>query len=155
MRKYFLLSAVALLTATNVNAQTVSGNINLNAEVFYTNEITCAPWNLGTIYLKSGVMEASGTIDTWGFHKGEGIANIVGFNDLSCEFGDLDFDSGVTAILPDAVSLDAGTDSSITLTHLDFDYGRIYADVNISANADEEITNGEYTGSFTFTIIPN
>ncbi|MBQ2810926.1 MAG: hypothetical protein IJF12_02020 [Alphaproteobacteria bacterium] len=54
MRKYFLLSAVAMLVATNVNAATnVNGNVEIQAKIEHVNQITCSPLNFGTIYIKS------------------------------------------------------------------------------------------------------
>ena len=53
MRKYFLLSAIALLAASNTNAATDYANIELSAKVEYANTLTCTPLNLGTIVLSS------------------------------------------------------------------------------------------------------
>ena len=53
MRKYFLLSAIALLAASNTNAATDYANIELTAKVEHANTLTCTPLNFGTIVLSS------------------------------------------------------------------------------------------------------
>ncbi|MBE6451768.1 MAG: DUF4402 domain-containing protein [Alphaproteobacteria bacterium] len=54
MKKYFLISAVAILAATNVNAAQYQGYATLTAgaEIKRANEITCTVLNFGTIIVK-------------------------------------------------------------------------------------------------------
>ena len=58
MRKYFLLSAVALLTATNVNATTDYANIVASANIEYSNEVSCTEMKFGNIVLKNNKEDA-------------------------------------------------------------------------------------------------
>ncbi|MBE6450474.1 MAG: hypothetical protein E7016_00740 [Alphaproteobacteria bacterium] len=54
MRKYFLLSAVAILITTTANAASdVTGNIGVNATIKHIQELNCSEFNLGTIYIKT------------------------------------------------------------------------------------------------------
>ena len=55
MRKYFLLSAVAMLMATNVNAENNAySELAVNVTIAHANEVNCSDVNFGTLYLKAG-----------------------------------------------------------------------------------------------------
>jgi len=53
MRKYFLLSAIALLAATNVNATTDYAEVTARAKIEVANTFECDDVDWGTIVVKA------------------------------------------------------------------------------------------------------
>ena len=155
MRKYFLLSAVALLVASNVNAENVSGKIDLNAEIVHTTELTCTDWNLGTIYIPKGTSSAWGKLGN-DFSITSGITQVSGYSAPQCN--NLPMDDSSTYFVPSDVYLENTEDeySVIHLHNIDINLeGETFtADVGIYTDYDE-ISAGQYTGSFTFMRIEN
>ncbi|MBE6451275.1 MAG: hypothetical protein E7016_04855 [Alphaproteobacteria bacterium] len=63
MRKYFLLSAVALMVATNVNAESyVQGSITAEARLVSATGLDCSDLNFGTIVTKANRTQVSRVI---------------------------------------------------------------------------------------------
>ncbi|MBE6450687.1 MAG: hypothetical protein E7016_01840 [Alphaproteobacteria bacterium] len=58
MRKYFLLSAVALMISGTANADNASLTAEVYAKIEHVNQITCSPLDFGTIYLKKNNAES-------------------------------------------------------------------------------------------------
>ena len=154
MRKYFLLSAVAILVASNVNAENVSGKIDLNAEIVHTTELTCTDWNLGTIYIPKGTSSAWGKLGN-DFSITSGITQVSGYSAPQCNWG---YDDGAAydLFLPSNVSLSHTEDefSVINLSNIELVDNVFCADVEIMTD-NEEMSAGQYTGSFTFMRIEN
>ena len=66
MRKYFLLSALALMTATNVNAAEGAATIQVEAKLIEPTIIDCTALNFGTLKVKRGSANANFTMSTAG-----------------------------------------------------------------------------------------
>ena len=66
MRKYFLLSALALMTATNVNAAEGAATIQVEARFIEPTTINCTALNFGTLKVKRGSVDATFTMSTAG-----------------------------------------------------------------------------------------
>ena len=66
MRKYFLLSALALMTATNVNAAEGAATIQVEAKLIEPTIIDCTALNFGTLKVKRGSVDATFTMSTAG-----------------------------------------------------------------------------------------
>ena len=145
MRKYFLLSAVALLVTTSANATTDYAEVTARATIEVANTMECSDWNWGTIVVKQ--KNAEFTIDSDGTTESKDV--------ISYDNGGQDSlvtcTSSNTLLWPDGLAL-----SDITLTsgsnkitiknvyaYLSFINGTLSIPANVKA--------GEYTGSFTVT----
>ncbi|MBE6451503.1 MAG: hypothetical protein E7016_06035 [Alphaproteobacteria bacterium] len=53
MRKYFLLSAVALMAASTANATEGASNLTASATIITPTDVMCTPIDFGTLYFKT------------------------------------------------------------------------------------------------------
>ena len=147
MRKYFLLSAVALLVTTSANATTDYAEVTAKATIEVANEFSCDEINYGTIVVKQGNESFTiGDLSTGGdvshiddIISWKGTANTsaycTGMNTEDMER----FTTELTNAAGDTISLiiESGGGS------------RLSSDITIPA----DVQPGEYTGSFTLTVV--
>ena len=150
MRKYFLLSAVAILAATNVNATTDYAEITAEATVSVAKVLQCASYtlNMGTFTIKEGnnpidimAMDTSSP-----YYDSSDIINfdIPETSYISCY--DVDFSSDY-ATFPNRIDL-TGT------THKQTIQAYLYAsgsEVRGMPIFPADVKADTYTGSFTIT----
>jgi len=150
MRKYFLFTAVALLAATNVNADKF-GTVNVNATVEQVTRITCSALELGTIYIDSSKgSSGSYTINLGNAENIEGA--IVRVDDTSqprCTFGGAIDISKVE--IPSTLQIEdvpAGNVMNITLLPKDYEASNGILDIEAEIEIDADFDAGDYTTSF-------
>ncbi|MBE6450504.1 MAG: hypothetical protein E7016_00895 [Alphaproteobacteria bacterium] len=158
MRKYFLLSVVTLLSATNVMAEALNSSVQVNAKVEYVTDMTCTPLNFGTIYLKSGNSES--TLDLYGMTTTGNIVEVDGasigqcnFNPVYDEDGEPDTPnymlSGVDSDMG-SVILHSGAEDTIYIDNIRVHGdGKIYAKLTIEGDVPAQ----SYSGSFSITVL--
>ncbi|MBQ8869825.1 MAG: hypothetical protein IJ019_00430 [Alphaproteobacteria bacterium] len=149
MRKYFLLTAAALMMATNVDAESNAySELAVNVTIAHANEVNCSDVNFGTLYLKAG----------------HGDVNVRLINDVTTESDSPDF---VSADAPEAAycQLDAasvmyfssetvtlsaeGESKVLTFKPEQWEYNSINGTLSIPAG----VTPTSYTGSFEVTFL--
>ena len=169
MRKYFLISTVALMTATNVNAIADSGTVQVKAQVNMVNTMSCSAMDFGTIYLKAGnafstlsfddtfwvettgdiisysqptpsTCTLSGEYDSVGYDLHILGSNGLNIVELNGGTGEEDGESGMSAWI-DEIGAQVSTSSGLSMD--------LYGKLNIPAN----FTGGSLTGSFTVMIV--
>ncbi|MBE6450505.1 MAG: hypothetical protein E7016_00900 [Alphaproteobacteria bacterium] len=153
MRKYFLLSAVALMAATTANATTDYAEVTAKATIEVANELSCTEMNWGKIVVKQNNAE---TILEMGFNsqvspkygQGADILSTSGYPAASTtNCTGVDFDT-TTPTYPSQVPLKAeGKTKTLTLEP-GYESNSFYGYLTIPAN----VESGEYTGSFTVTV---
>jgi len=165
MRKYFLLSAVALLTATNVNAESMTYTVEAQAKVALSAKAECTTWDWGTIYLTDlNITDLSLSSNDYNSKitasgaDADKFTNIGGYSPAKCEW----VDNGVagidpsSVIVPDEVHLVGNAMSSMLLTDIEMNvYGVLSGtlkldDVYGAMGYSEELT---YKGSFVMTAV--
>ena len=112
MRKYFLLSAIALLTATNVNAESKTYTVEAQAKVALSAKAECTTWDWGTIYLTDlnitdlSLSVAGHQITATGADADK-FTNIGGYSPTKCEWTDNEVTGAQVSnlIVPDEVQL--------------------------------------------------
>ena len=107
MRKYFLLSTIALLAATNVNAANYAQDeLVVNAEVAYAVDLNCSALDFGKI-----IMKVNSTQDS----------TVTIFDDVDGFTGDiLDVQDGAQAVCEDVSGeghMGTIEDTSVVLSH--------------------------------------
>ncbi|MBE6450456.1 MAG: hypothetical protein E7016_00650 [Alphaproteobacteria bacterium] len=151
MRKYFLLSAVALMAATSANAENSYGTVEVNADIKYVNNITCSSLELGTIYLDSA-SEEDGTFSVsidQAYNLGGSVVRVDGADASECNFG-LTSEIDLSKVyMEDTITLgnkDNTIDVALDMQQTGMDGVRllIRADVTIPAG----MPAGHYTKSF-------
>jgi len=142
MRKYFLLSAVALLATTTANATTDYAEVTAKATIEVVREVTCGDLNFGTIVVKQN-NEAS-TI-TLGVNSPTINGNgIISSTTQYAPFCDLNL--AMNANMPDSVTLTNENGETMTVNNIGVTNDeQIAATLNIPSN----VSAGTYTGSFT------
>ncbi|MBE6450571.1 MAG: hypothetical protein E7016_01245 [Alphaproteobacteria bacterium] len=160
MRKYFLLSAVALLaniTATSVSAGTnTSANVNVVASINHVNEINCSVWNFGNIFVKSNQEDGSTIFSVIADYElnassVDAIVSSYGYEPARCNFGNFNQEN-YTFYFPEKVTLTSTDGGEIYLTDLSFDSFDIIAGT-LSYDSTNASYDGNYTGSFIFTLL--
>ena len=159
MRKYFLLSAVALLATTTANATTDYAEVTAKATVQLANQMTCGDsetgvWNLGTLVIKKNNEYMEPPINTSGngtFNHDDLISH-TGYESLYCAASD--GAASVDISVPYIIDLSNGT-STIALRvgetrHGDPFDGELWVDGDFFEIPDN-VTAGEYTASFTIS----
>jgi len=146
MRKYFLLSAVALLATSTANATTDYAEVTAKATIEVATKFSCDNIDYGTIVVKQnnasfvidaelGVVDDTNSLISW-----SGDWGITGVSTCSITFDD-DFDENVT--------LKNNNGDNITLNV----YNRLGDPFLISTlTIPAQVKPGEYTGSFTVTV---
>ncbi|MBE6450728.1 MAG: hypothetical protein E7016_02055 [Alphaproteobacteria bacterium] len=152
MRKYFLLSAVALLAATSANATTDYAEVTARATIEVAGKISCTDMNFGTIVVKKD--NAESVVDMnyifndesyWDVSTQGDIISITGYDLTKCENGFLAMGDPYHPEFPSEITLSNGT-SKITVTDVYYDGEKVSsAKLHIPA----KVTGGEYTTSFT------
>ncbi|MBQ8870269.1 MAG: hypothetical protein IJ019_02705 [Alphaproteobacteria bacterium] len=158
MRKYFLLSAVAFLSASNVMADNLSSTVEVSAKIEYVTDMTCTPLNFGTIYLKSG--NNVSTVDLNSFDTTGNIVNVSGASIGKCNFNPVYDDEGDVGVpnytLPGYdeydhnVILYSGAEEMLYVNNIRvLGDGSIYATLNIQG----DVPANTYTGSFSIMVV--
>ncbi|MBE6450485.1 MAG: hypothetical protein E7016_00800 [Alphaproteobacteria bacterium] len=148
MRKYFLLSAVALMAASNVNAQV--GELNVDARVSVADIIECTTLSFGEIVVKLNNQET--TIRTFfdeDMQIGNDIISVSGEGKATCQLSSGSFIYGLSM---NDVTLTAGeNDSELTFSPVSESGSSaiIYGTLTIPAN----VESGHYVGSLTVTYV--
>ena len=156
MRKYFLLSTIALLAATNVNAAQYQGYATLTAgaEIQRANEITCTVLNFGTIILKE---DEYGEVywnsdETIGYSGG--VVSVDGAELAECSVpmdgGDWNLGLGQSALQFDEI-LVCSEDEKCMLAEIE----SVGVDGKIGGvlHIDSDTPTGSYVGNVTVTTI--
>ena len=150
MRKYFLLSAIALMAATTANATTDYAEVTAKATIQVAGTFSCTNMNWGTIVVKQGNAEAiiESTTGLNAYTESSDILSITGASYATCSGYENQEDEIFN--LPTSVTLT--NDNGDTMT---------YRPANELVSGDSNITGtlivppnvkaGEYTGSFTVT----
>ena len=160
MRKYFLLSAVALLVTNTANAENVTYNVEAQAKVALSTKATCTTWDWGTIYLTDlNITDLSLSSDYDGRVTATGadankFTNIGGHTPAECEWNVVY--SPASLIVPDEVMLVGNSMSNMLLTDIEMDTGgslmgtlKLGEDYAVGGY-DETLT---YKGSFVMTAV--
>ena len=152
MRKYFLLSAVALMATTTANATTDYAEVTAKATIEVANTLNCAPnefgWHIVVKQNNSDIlitMNQSGIVsNSSDFISLSEIDGLNGATTTACFFVE-----GADINIPDTIALKNGT-KEIVLTPVLLPMGNMLAiagDISIPAN----ITAGDYIGTFTIS----
>ncbi|MBE6450848.1 MAG: hypothetical protein E7016_02660 [Alphaproteobacteria bacterium] len=151
MRKYFLLFAVALLVTSNVNATTDYAEVTAKATIEVANKIECSNLNFGKIVVKKN-NEATTVISTPDDGMGDevvlskDILSHTGMSSVYCEDAAMAMDQ-LGYSFPPTVTL-TGTGGNLTAKLSSVSYGKIEGQLSIPNN----VTGGDYTGSFTVSF---
>ena len=148
MRKYFLLSAVALLAATTANATTDYAEVTAKATIEVAGTLECGDMNFGTIVVKSGRTESTTiTMDENGASFDEN--HILSVTDDSISWCTSDYiDAEGSSFFGDTTVTLTGDNGTLSVDIIDYNYGDIYSKLTIPAN----VKAGTYTGTFTVTL---
>ncbi|MBE6451182.1 MAG: hypothetical protein E7016_04375 [Alphaproteobacteria bacterium] len=158
MRKYFLLSAVALMVATNVNAATdyATGTLETKANIIHHTKISCDALDFGTIAVPEN--NGEGTIKLLPEDGGElyttgDILHLNGAKLGHC--GGVVFEDGdnyINELTGDVSLRNPDTEDELILTtYYDASYTSLYIGGILEIPANIEI--GEYTGSIEIIVI--
>ena len=151
MRKYFLISAVALLTATNVNAATESADVTVTGEVILTTKVSCTDLNFGTIYFDN-TSEGYVTVGSseYDITTSGGAVKVVGAEPAMCS-GSIYMTEDYEVILPDKIWLDFGNDATNAFISEFYNHsGWIGAKLTIPSDLE---TGAQFTTSFPILMI--
>ena len=148
MRKYFLLSAVALLATSTANATTDYAEVTAKATIEVAGTFTCDDIDFGTIVVKQG--NEAIILDTSGpqFEPYGDLLSINSFSSPSC------YKANGEPVTEDPLFFDMDT---IYLKNINGDGMALqptYSDgiLNAILTIPANVKPGEYTGSFTLTI---
>ena len=149
MRKYFLLTATALLSATNVMAESNAySELSVNATIAHANEITCSDVNFGTIYLKANHGDlVVDLVDDLVLESNS--SDYVSSTDTASAYCELNEDSEML-FSSETVTLSAEGESKV-LTFKPEQWSRSSINGTLSIPAD--VTPTSYTGSFEVTFL--
>ncbi|MBQ2810604.1 MAG: DUF4402 domain-containing protein [Alphaproteobacteria bacterium] len=160
MRKYFLLSAVALLATSTANATTDYAEVTAKATIEVAGTLTCSNIDFGTIVVKQNngdstvIMEASSWDNTSEISTTGDILSVDGATSSVCdEFpGGYHFSDAVGVDYPSTIELfAAGKTKTLTLDLSDDDNWGMGGTLHIPS----KIEAGDYVGTFTLTVITN
>ena len=140
MRKYFLLSAVAMLITTTANATTDYAEVTAKATIEVAGTFSCPEIDFGTIVVKQGNEEFVISDNT---SESEDLISMSGYSNISvCDneqaIDNLESSTELTSAEGNKLSLNIVTNT---------DSEDIHTELTIPAN----VKPGEYTGSFTVT----
>ena len=157
MRKYFLISAVAILAATNANADMQYAEINTNVTIRYVDAFECSDLEWGILTLKKNhgeiIVHGDGSVDgdkvgLLDFGNGGAFSN--------CSYIGSEYIGPENFNLPETVQL-TGADSNNNIsmkdiqTAFDGDYILIISgSLYIPADAEADTYNGTFTISVTY-----
>ncbi|MBQ8870397.1 MAG: DUF4402 domain-containing protein [Alphaproteobacteria bacterium] len=148
MRKYFLLSAVALIAATTANATTDYAEVTAKATIEVANKYDCGEVNWGTIVVKQNNSDILLQMDsdTGKVTSGsDDVISVTGASRAQC-------DNSETELYPEGMNIPSITlradGKTQTLTYAPDGYGDF---IGGSLTIPAKIEAGTYTGSFTIT----
>ncbi|MBE6451270.1 MAG: DUF4402 domain-containing protein [Alphaproteobacteria bacterium] len=149
MRKYFLLSAVALLAATNVNATyQAQDELVVNAEVAYAVDLNCSALDFGKIIMKVNPTQDSTVTIFDGVDGFTGdILDVQGGNQATCDSDKMNSTIGTAEDTSVVLSHESTADklsATITQTYDNWFGGTL----TIPAGS----PSGKYTGTTTVTV---
>ncbi|MBE6451830.1 MAG: hypothetical protein E7016_07740 [Alphaproteobacteria bacterium] len=161
MRKYFLLSAAAILAANTANAATAAGvaTVQVSAEVTPVSTVSCTELKFGNILLESDW--TSFVIDTdrgCGAQCGTDVIDVIGHQNASCTFSTVNVDdyNDATVSVPSGVTLSGDNGRTLTVGIEPFGgneiMGTIDEDVEVFDGGPSGIF-GKYSGSFIATLV--
>ena len=141
MRKYFLLSAVALLVTSTANATTDYAEVTAKASIEVAGTMNCSDLDFGTIVVKQ-----NNAISTYDSSTGETTGDILSItNDDTYKISCDDPIDETYKFISSLELSSPGKTKKLTVNLINGD--EIYAMLTIPAN----IEAGEYTNSFTIT----
>ena len=153
MRKYFLLSAVALMAATTANAETNYAEVTASAEVELASSFSCGDLHFGKLVIKKINEESYITFD--------GPDGYYSYGDILSDGADTGFNSGCSEIdnydtanitIPDVELTADGVDTKLTLSELnvgEYDEERGHHYISGKLNIPANVKAGYYSNSFT------
>ena len=147
MRKYFLLSAVALLTTSTANATTDYAEVTAKATIEVAGTLECSDWNWGIIVVKQN--NAEFTMDSDGTTESKDVISYDnGGQDalVHCTIPNNSTSSWYDGLELSDITLTSGS-NKITIKNVYAYLSFINGTLSIPAN----VKAGEYTGSFTVT----
>ena len=145
MRKYFLLSAVALLAATSANATTDYAEVTAKATIEVATKFSCDELNWGTIVVKQDNEEFLILQD--GSSTSDDLISISGNGLTSCSYDDLS-DVSFPETNYENVILTNDNGDEIELTEVySFDN-----EIGTTLVIPDNVQPGEYEGHFTITL---
>ncbi|MBE6450949.1 MAG: DUF4402 domain-containing protein [Alphaproteobacteria bacterium] len=153
MRKYFLLSAVAMLMATNANADAVLGTFSATAQIERYNEITCTPLNFGTIlYAANATDSVAITIDELNdiYINGDNVKQTGEHSRAECSVANLTMENSVT-IIPNEEIFSLTDD--LALQDITFAQSDGLLFIGGTLTIEPNVFSGTYTGTVGFTAI--
>ena len=157
MRKYFLLSAVALMISGTANATTDYAEVTAKATIEVANQIECTDLNFGTIVVKQSNKSSqieicenadddlSSTLDI----NGDDILSVTGYSPAHCVGAyHPSSESGLNPLSYTTVITNENGDKLTVSDLFQVDEEFICGKLTIPAN----VKAGEYTGSFTVSV---
>ena len=149
MRKYFLLSAVALMVATTANATTDYAEVTAKATIEVAGTFSCSNLNFGTIVVKQNNADTMVWADSYdGFEDEPLSTDVISQTGVSTAYCSKLHDNDIHDVsYPTTFSLTGGG-STLTAT-ISYDSANGEFDGSLSIPA--QVKAGEYTGSFTVT----
>ena len=151
MRKYFLLSAVAMLMTTTANATTDYAEVTAKATIQVAGTIECTDIDYGTIVVKQGNEKIH--IVGYDEYESKDILSITTVRDQAVCYTNDGYSQAGDFSYPNSVTLSGTTsDTPLTLTLYDPAWGAnndawLMPELTIPANVKADT----YTGSFTMT----
>ncbi|MBQ8870809.1 MAG: DUF4402 domain-containing protein [Alphaproteobacteria bacterium] len=154
MRKYFLLSAAALMISSTANATTDYAEVTAKATIQVANTVSCGELDWGTIVIKDGNEEITIDVDYDGYmsYDSDNIISISGNGYTTCT-GYTEVGSGGIDLESNAIYLSAtGTNKKLTFTPTIDGTGNssgLGGKLTIPADVD----SGEYSATFTLNFV--
>ena len=143
MRKYFLTSAVALLSISTANATTDYAEVTARATIEVANTMDCTDLDFGTIVVKKDNGISTVNTQLYGAPEGWTSGDIISATNLSSSVCVFDVDVGIQ--YPSSINL-VGPSENVT-AELSGSIDTIFGVLTIPA----KVTAGEYEGHFTVT----
>ena len=150
MRKYFLISAVALLAATSANATTDYAEVTARATIEVATTMDCTDVDFGTIVVKQNNAASTVTMDAdMGKVYGDGDILSIDSDEtfFSCNNGDGMPITGIDLSFPSSIVLSNGNGGEMTVDFSINGAESIDAVLHIPA----KVQSGDYTETFTVT----
>ncbi|MBE6451472.1 MAG: DUF4402 domain-containing protein [Alphaproteobacteria bacterium] len=148
MRKYFLLSAVALLATSTANATTDYAEVTAKATIEVAGTFTCEDLDFGTIVVKQN--NPAFTVST-----GDGFEDLDHNVVLSWDGGDgaecsFDVEGATYGTIP-SFKITNGTDTMDVNAYIGYNSAEGAASIDGTLSIPANVKAGDYTGSFTVT----
>ncbi|MBE6451021.1 MAG: hypothetical protein E7016_03540 [Alphaproteobacteria bacterium] len=150
MRKYFLISAVALLSIGTANATTDYAEVTAKATIEVANEVDCGEVNWGTIVVKQNNSDILLQMNPYTGEVTSGSDDVISVTDSDsavCSTMDGNFDWDGISELPSVTLRAEGEIQTLTYVPVG-DMTSLAGKLTIPAN----VKAGTYTGSFTVSV---